>query len=111
MKTLSTNYYLQFTTSQLDQLPKQLDNEIQEVLAAALDSYFLSKGIDTAEVRIIKEDVSVDHFNWYCVGIGFSVASLIWVFAYTFGVGNELRDIQWLRILKCNHTNVSLCRS
>lgn len=78
MKTLSTNYYLQFTTSQLDQLPKQLDNEIQEVLAAALDSYFLSKGIDTAEVRIIKEDVSVDHFNWYCAGIGFSVASLIW---------------------------------
>lgn len=53
---------MEFTTDQGDRLPKprQLDNDIQELFAAALDSYLYKKGIESQEVHLILSNGGVD---------------------------------------------------
>lgn len=62
MKKVSGEYYLEFTTEQGSCLPKhrQLDNDIQELFAATLDSYLHKKGIQTNEVHLILSNGGID---------------------------------------------------
>ena len=62
MKRIVGEYYLEFTTEQGDKLPKpkQLDNDIQELFAATLDSYLHNKGVSTNEVHLILSNSGID---------------------------------------------------
>jgi hypothetical protein len=62
MKRVVGEYYLEFTTEQGDNLPKpkQLDNEIQELFAAALDGYLHNKSVSTNEVHLILSNSGID---------------------------------------------------
>ncbi len=62
MNRFTGEYYLEFTTEESSALPKarQLDNEIQELFAAALDSYLHRKGVSTNEVHLILSNGGID---------------------------------------------------
>lgn len=62
MKRVSGEYYLEFTTSNDECLPtgRKIDNDIQELFAAALDTYLYGKGILTNEVHLILSNGGID---------------------------------------------------
>lgn len=55
MKQVTSEFYLEFTTENYDNLPTafNMKHEVQEVLAAALDKYLSEKGVDYDEVHAI----------------------------------------------------------
>ena len=65
-KQIDGNYLLSFTTDDDSKLPKprQMQREIQEVLAAALDSYLHKKGISGNEVHLILcDDFTIEDYE------------------------------------------------
>jgi len=55
MKRVEGSFLLNFTTGNISELPsaREMDNEIQELFSAALDSYLINKNIDGNEVHFI----------------------------------------------------------
>lgn len=62
MKKVSAEYWLEFTTENCGSLPtgKKLDNELQELFAAALDNYLHKHNVSTNEVHLILSTSGVD---------------------------------------------------